>query len=56
MKFRTKIKQSGKNITGIEVPGEIVESLEAGKKPAVCVTINGFTYRSSMQLWAVFLW
>ena len=48
MKFRTTILQSGKTSTGIEVPAEIVEALGAGKKPAVRVTLDGYTYRSTM--------
>jgi uncharacterized protein YdeI (YjbR/CyaY-like superfamily) len=30
------------------VPSTLVESLGAGKRPAVRVTINGFTYRSTV--------
>ncbi|MDQ3654345.1 MAG: YdeI/OmpD-associated family protein [Chloroflexota bacterium] len=48
MKFRTRLLQSGKTATGVEVPAEIVEALGAGKKPSVHVTINGFSYRSSV--------
>lgn len=48
MKFRTTILQSGKNTTGIEVPTEIVEALGKGKRPPVRVTLNGYTYRSSV--------
>ena len=48
MKFRAVVEQSGKTATGITVPAEIVEALGAGKKPAVSVTINGHTYRSSI--------
>ncbi|HTD81719.1 MAG TPA: YdeI/OmpD-associated family protein [Thermoplasmata archaeon] len=48
MKFRTKILQAGKTATGIEVPAKVVESLDSGKRPKVRVTINGFTYRSSV--------
>jgi hypothetical protein len=50
MKFRTKLEQSGKTATGIRVPDKIVESLGAGKKPPVRVTINGYTYRSSVAV------
>ncbi len=48
MHFRTTILQSGKNTTGIVVPPEIVERLNAGKRPPVRVTVNGYTYRSSI--------
>ncbi|MGH2418196.1 MAG: YdeI/OmpD-associated family protein [Candidatus Limnocylindria bacterium] len=50
MRFRTTILQSGKTATGIEVPAELVEALGAGKRPAVSVTINGFTYRSTIAV------
>lgn len=48
MKIRTTIAQTGKNTTGIEVPPEVLEQLGAGKRPAVTVTVNGHTYRSSI--------
>ncbi len=39
--------QMGKN-TGIEVPEEILTGLGGGKRPAVVVDVNGFTYRSTV--------
>jgi Bacteriocin-protection, YdeI or OmpD-Associated/Domain of unknown function (DUF1905) len=48
VKFRATIGLAGKTATGIRVPAEAVESLGAGKKPAVRVTINGKTYRSTI--------
>jgi hypothetical protein len=48
MRFRATIEQSGKTATGIEVPPTVVEGLGAGKRPPVRVTINGFTYRSTI--------
>ncbi len=48
MQFRATIEQSGKTATGIVIPDEIVTSLGAGKRPAVRVTINGYTYRSTV--------
>ena len=50
MKFTTTILQTGKNTCGIVVPPAVVESLGAGKKPPVTVTINGVTYRSSIAV------
>jgi hypothetical protein len=32
------------------VPGEVLEALGSGKRPAVTVTINGFTYRSTIAV------
>ena len=50
MKFRTTILQGDKTATGIQIPDEVVESFGAGKRPAIKVTINGFTYRSSVAV------
>jgi hypothetical protein len=50
MRFRTTVLQSGKTATGIRVPPEVVEALGAGKRPAVKVTINGYTYRSTVAV------
>jgi hypothetical protein len=50
MKFRTTILQEGKTATGIRVPSGVVEALGSGKRPRVTVTINGFTYRSSIAV------
>lgn len=49
MKFKTKIIQIGNN-TGINVPDEIIEKLGAGKKPPVVVTLNKYTYRSTVAV------
>jgi hypothetical protein len=48
MRFRTELLSNGKTATGIEVPGDVLTALDAGKKPAVKVTLNGYTYRSSV--------
>ncbi|HEU5205174.1 MAG TPA: YdeI/OmpD-associated family protein [Candidatus Limnocylindrales bacterium] len=48
MQFRAVIEQSGKTATGITVPDEIVAALGGGKKPAVTVTLKGYTYRTSI--------
>ncbi len=50
MRFRTTIRQTGKTAAGIEVPPGIVDALGAGKRPKVSVTINGYTYRSSVAV------
>lgn len=41
--------QMGNN-TGIEVPEEILTGLGGGKRPAVVVDVNGFTYRSTVAV------
>ena len=48
MRFRTTLEQAGKTATGFEVPSTVVAGLGAGKRPAVRVTINGFTYRNTI--------
>lgn len=48
MKFRATIQLNGKTATGIRVPEEVVAGLGSGKRPAVRVTINGYTYRSTV--------
>jgi hypothetical protein len=44
------ILQSGRTATGIQVPEEVVEALGAGRRPAVKVTVNGYTYRSTVAV------
>ena len=48
MRFRASIDQHGKSATGIVVPPEVVEGLGSSKKPKVTVTINGYSYPSSI--------
>ncbi len=49
MQFTTTIQLEGRTATGFPVPPEVVEALGQGKKrPAVSVTINGYTYRSTI--------
>src|SRR5579863_8914840 len=48
MRFRAVIQLNGKTATGIQVPPEVVASLGAGKRHSVRVTINGYTYRSTV--------
>lgn len=48
MKYRTTIRQTGANTTGIPVPPEVMEGLGGGKRPAVIVRIGDFSYRSSV--------
>ena len=48
MKFRASIELAGKTATGIEVPAAVVAKLGSSKKPAVRVTMKGYTYRSTV--------
>jgi len=46
----TILKDKEKSATGIRVPEKIVEALASGKKPAVKVTLNGYTYRTTVAV------
>lgn len=48
MRFHTTLPTGTK--VGIEIPPEVIEALGAGKKPPVRVTLNGFTYRSTVAV------
>lgn len=48
VKFRTTILRNDKTATGIPVPPEVLASLGSGKRPPVRVTINGYTYRTTV--------
>lgn len=47
-KFKATVLQAGKTATGVQVPESVVQTLGESKRPAVRVTINGHTYRSSI--------
>ena len=46
----TVLKDQEKNATGLPVPAEAVAALGAGKKPRVKVTLNGYTYRTTVAV------
>jgi hypothetical protein len=46
--FRATIVQTGKTACGIQVPGSVVDALGGSKRPAVVVTLDGYTYRSTV--------
>ncbi|HEY3409753.1 MAG TPA: YdeI/OmpD-associated family protein [Propionicimonas sp.] len=47
--FTTTLQLSGNNV-GIVVPEEVVESFGAGKRVPVIVTINGYSYASTIAV------
>ncbi|MCI0584654.1 MAG: YdeI/OmpD-associated family protein [Chloroflexi bacterium] len=49
-RFRTTILQNGKTALGFRIPPEVVDSLGAGRRPPVTVTINGYTYRNTVAV------
>ncbi len=48
MKFHATILQNGKTATGIRVPDDVMDALGPSKRPAVRVTVNGYTYRTTV--------
>jgi hypothetical protein len=48
MAFQAILELHGATATGIEVPVAEVEALGAGKRVKVVVTLNGFSYRTSI--------
>ena len=51
MRFTTTLaKGESKNVVGIVIPPEVVTALGGGKRPPVKVTINGYTYRSTVAV------
>ena len=50
MRFTTTVLNNNKTATGIEIPAAVVDGLGAGKRPKVYVTINDYTYRSSIAV------
>jgi hypothetical protein len=44
----TLLQEEGKNATGISVPAEVVAALGTQKRPPVKVSINGYTYRTTI--------
>ncbi len=50
VKFQTTLLKGGGTTMGMVVPPEVVEALGKGKRPPVKVTINGYTYRSTVAV------
>jgi len=48
MKFEATVQLARKTATGIEVPADLIAALGGGKRPAVKVTINGYSYRTTV--------
>lgn len=48
MRFRTTIELGGKIATGFRIPESVVANLGSGKRPAVRITIGGYTYRTTV--------
>ena len=48
--FTAVLELAGKTATGMTVPDDVVERLDAGKRPPVKVTINGYTYANTVAV------
>ncbi len=48
MQFTAIVQLDGKTATGINVPDHVVEELGAGRRPAVLVTINGYSFPTTL--------
>jgi hypothetical protein len=48
MRIRVKIEGAGKTAAGIEIPPDVVASLGSNRRPPVRITINGYTFRSTV--------
>lgn len=48
VRFHGELLKSGGTTTGFHVPDEVVAALGTSRKPPVKVTINGYTWRSSI--------
>ena len=47
MRFDTSIELGGRTATGIPVPDEVIAGLGGSNRPAVTITVNGYTYRTT---------
>jgi hypothetical protein len=50
VKVRAELMLAGKTATGIRIPPDVVAKLGTSKRPPVRVTINGYTYRSTIAV------
>lgn len=48
LRFAAELELAGKTAAGFGVPEAVVESLGGGRHPKVVVTVNGYTFRTSI--------
>jgi hypothetical protein len=48
MRLRAELQRTGGTTTGFEVPADLVTALGGGGRPKVAVTVNGYSFRSSI--------
>ncbi len=47
MRFESSVELGGKTATGIPVPDEVIAGLGGSNRPAVTITVNGYSYRTT---------
>ena len=47
MRFESTVELGGKTATGIPVPDAVVDELGGSNRPAVTISVNGHTYRTT---------
>jgi len=50
VRFRTILESAGKQAAGFHVPDEVVDGIGGGRRPKVTVTINGYTWPTSIGI------
>nr|WP_109509612.1 DUF1905 domain-containing protein [Nocardioides speluncae] len=48
MRFDAELRLNGKTATGIPVPERVIEGLAGGRRPRVTVSLNGYTFQTSL--------
>ncbi len=48
--YTTIVQRGGKNATGLQVPDEVVAALGTSRSPKVKATLNGYTWRGTVQV------
>jgi hypothetical protein len=48
MRFNAELRLGGKTATGIPVPESVIEGLGGGRRPRVTVSLNGYTFQTSL--------
>jgi len=48
MRFDAELRLNGKTATGVPVPESILEGLGGGRRPRVTVSLNGYSFQTSL--------
>jgi hypothetical protein len=56
MRFTGVLHATGGNTTGFLIPDELVDGLGGGRRPKVVVTVNGYTFRTSIARYGEEYW